>query len=157
MNLLIIHTLLAIGWAAMLGNFSFGTLFAGFAIGYAALWVVRPLYGPTDYFWRFWRVFGLGTFFVFELVISSLRVVWDVLTPTIYSRPGVLAVPLDATTPAEITVLANLISLTPGTLSLELAEDRRTLYVHAMFIDDPEALRREIKSGMERRVLEVFR
>jgi multicomponent Na+:H+ antiporter subunit E len=156
-NLLVIHTLLAVGWAAMLGKFSLGTLLAGFAIGYAALWVLRPLYGPTDYFWRFWRVLGLGVFFVWELLISSLRVVWDVLTPTIYSRPGVLAVPLDAATPAEITVLANLISLTPGTLSLELAEDRRTLYVHAMFVEDPEQLRRDIKRGLERRVLEVFR
>ena len=79
------------------------------------------------------------------------------ITPPFYSRPGIVAVPLDARTDFEIMTLANLISLTPGTLSLDVSEDRRTLYVHAMFIDDPDALRREIKQGMERRVLEALR
>lgn len=157
MNLLAIHAFLALGWAAILGHFSVGTLSAGFAIGYAVLWLVRPLYGPTDYFERFWRALGLVAVFLFELVAASLRVVWDVLTPTQYSRPGVIAVPLEARTPAEVTVLANLISLTPGSLSLEVSEDGRTLYVHAMFVDDPEALRQELKHKLERRVLQVFR
>lgn len=157
MNLLAIHVFLAVGWAAILGSFSLGTLSAGFALGYALLWLVRPLYGPTDYFERFWRVLGLVVVFLYELVVSSLRVVWDVLTPTHYSRPGVVAIPLRVESPAEITVLANLISLTPGSLSVELSEDDRTLYVHAMFIDDVDTIRREIQETFESRVLEVFR
>ena len=63
--------------------------------------------------------------------------------------------PLDVKSDAGILLVANLIALTPGTLSLDLSRDRRTLYVHAMFIDDPDALRRELKQGMERRVIEV--
>jgi multicomponent Na+:H+ antiporter subunit E len=157
MNLLALHTLLAVGWAAVLGHFSLGTLLAGFALGYAVLWLLRPLYGPTDYFRRWWRTLGLFVFFLKELVVSSLRVVWEVMTPGQRSRPGVIALPLDVETPVEITMLANLISLTPGTLSIELSEDRRTLYVHAMFIDDVEALRTEIKSQLEQRILRVFR
>jgi multicomponent Na+:H+ antiporter subunit E len=90
-------------------------------------------------------------------VVASLRVAWDVVTPPIYSRPGIIAVPLDAETDFEITVLGHLISLTPGTLSLDVSPDRRTLYVHAMFVDDPDELRRQIKAGMERRVLEALR
>ena len=54
-------------------------------------------------------------------------------------------------------LLANLVSLTPGTLSLEVSEDRRVLYIHAMFVDDRDALRRQIKDGFERRLLEVMR
>lgn len=157
MNPFVIHALLAVGWAAIMGHFSAPTLLAGFAVGYAVLWLVRPLYGPTDYFERFWRVLGLGGIFVWELLVASLRVVWDVLTPAIHSRPGVIAVPLDAETPAEITVFANLVSLTPGSLSLEISEDRRTLYVHVMFLDEPDAVRRALKQTFERRVLEVFR
>ena len=157
MNLLVLHTILAVGWAAVLGHFSLGTLFAGFALGYGVLWLLRPLYGPTDYFRRFWRALGLGLFFVKELVMSSLRVVWEVLTPGQGSHPGILAIPLDVETPVEITMLANLISLTPGTLSLELSEDQKTLYVHAMFIDDVDALRAEIKGQLEQRILRVFR
>ncbi|MCC7423674.1 MAG: Na+/H+ antiporter subunit E [Planctomycetaceae bacterium] len=76
-----------------------------------------------------------------------------------YITPGVIAIPLDVRTDAEITLLANLITLTPGSVSLDLSADRRTLYVHAMYIDggDVEAYRRSVKEGLERRVLELLR
>ena len=76
-----------------------------------------------------------------------------------YVCPGVIAIPLDARTDAEITLLANLITLTPGSVSLDLSADRRSLYVHAMYIDggDIEAYRRSVKEGLERRVLELLR
>jgi multicomponent Na+:H+ antiporter subunit E len=76
-----------------------------------------------------------------------------------YVCPGVVAIPLDARTDFEITLLANLITLTPGSVSLDLSEDRRVLYVHAMYIDggDVEAYRRSVKEGLERRVLELLR
>ncbi len=67
-----------------------------------------------------------------------------------------MAVPLDARTDGQIAVLSNLISLTPGTLSLDVSPDRRTLYVHAMSVSSPDVLRREIKEGFERRVLEAL-
>ena len=62
-----------------------------------------------------------------------------------------------ARTDAEITLFSNVVSLTPGSLSLEVSPDRSTLYVHAMFLDDPEVFRRELKQGFERRVLELMR
>ena len=76
-----------------------------------------------------------------------------------YVCPGVVAIPLDARTDVEIALLANLITLTPGSVTLDLSEDRRVLYVHAMYIDggDVEAYRRSIKEGLERRVLELLR
>jgi multicomponent Na+:H+ antiporter subunit E len=99
----------------------------------------------------------LITYFGKELLISNLKVLWDVITPQHISRPGIIALPLDARTDAEIMLVANLISLTPGTLSLDLSEDRRSLYIHVMFLDDIEQTRRQIKQGLERRVLEVMR
>jgi len=76
-----------------------------------------------------------------------------------YVCPGVVAIPLDARTDVEITLLANLITLTPGSVSLDLSEDRRVLYVHAMYIvdGDVDAYRRSVKEGLERRVLELLR
>ena len=157
MRLALLNLLLALGWCAVIGQFTLANLGVGFGLAYLALWLVRPLYGPTRYFERFWLLLRLIAFFLFELVRSSLRVAWDVVTPPVYSRPGVVAVPLDAKSDIEITVLANLVSLTPGTLSLEVAEDRRVLYVHAMFAEDRDAVRRAIKDGIERRLLEVMR
>ena len=82
---------------------------------------------------------------------------YDVITPHLYMRPGIVAVPLDAKTDQEITLLANLITLTPGTLSLDVSHDKRTLYVHAMFVDSPESVRDSIKNGFEKRLLELLR
>lgn len=104
---------------------------------------------------RLWRLLGLGLYFVFDLVLSSLQVAWDVVTPRHRSRPGVLAVPLDLRSAGAVTALAHLISLTPGSLSLDVSEDGRTLFVHAMFIDDPAAARARIKTELERRIREV--
>jgi multicomponent Na+:H+ antiporter subunit E len=157
MTPLAINLLLALVWAALFGTFSREILALGFAVGFVALWLVRPLFGPTRYFTKVADVVGLAFFFIFELVVSSLRVIGWVFLPASRLSPGIIAMPLDARTDVEITCVANLISLTPGTLSLELSDDRRTLFVHSMNVEAPEPLRRELKEGMERRVLETLR
>ena len=157
MNLLVLNLFLALGWALVTGSFTAWTFVVGFALGYLALWIVRPLYGPTGYFERFWLLLRLIGYFLYELVLSSLSVAWDSISPRHRSRPGIVAIPLDVRSDVEILVLANLVSLTPGTLSLEVSEDRRTLYVHAMFVEDAESVRARIKGGIERRLLEMTR
>jgi multicomponent Na+:H+ antiporter subunit E len=64
---------------------------------------------------------------------------------------------LEAKTSLEITLLANLISLTPGTLSLDVSDDRKVLYVHAMYIDDKASFVNSIKNGFEKRLLAIMR
>lgn len=157
MTLFMLNLVLAVVWQAVSGDFSLGGLMVGLVLGYAALWVARPLYGDTAYFRRVGGGIGFLLYFLKELVVSSLRVAYDVVTPPIHARPGVIRVPLEARTDLEIMLLANLISLTPGTLSLDVSGDRRTLYLHAMFIQDPDAVRLEIKQGLERRLLELMR
>ncbi len=156
MNVFALNTLLALGWAALMGSFSLASLLIGFTIGYVALWVLRSLFGETNYFERVWRVLKLAVLFIYELFVSSFRVVWDVVTPAHLSRPGIIAMPLDAKGEGEILLVASLISLTPGTLSLDVSSDQKTLYVHGMFVDDPDTLRRELKQGMERWVIEAL-
>ncbi len=157
MTLFLLNALCALGWAAMIGSFSEVTLLTGFVVGFAALHLTRSLYGETAYFSRVFSVTFFLLYFLYELLVSSIKVAQDVLRPRLKSRPGIVALPLDARSDAEITLLANIISLTPGTLSLDVSADRSTLYVHAMFADDPDAVRNEIKSGLERRLLEAMR
>ena len=156
MNLLALNIFLAIGWASLIGSFSLVSLATGFVVGYAALWVARPLFGESTYFLRVYRVIRLAVLFLYELLVSSLRVAWDVVTPAHLSQPGIIAMPLDAKGDTEILLVASLISLTPGTLSLDVSPDRKTLYVHGMFVEDPEALKQELKQGMERSVIEAM-
>jgi multicomponent Na+:H+ antiporter subunit E len=102
------------------------------------------------------RVVGLAAFFLWELVRANLRLALDVATPRYHMKPGILAVPLDATRDSEILLLAMLINLTPGSVALDVSSDRRVMYVHVMYIGTPEAARDEIKNGFERRVLDVL-
>jgi multicomponent Na+:H+ antiporter subunit E len=157
MNFLLWNIFLALAWAALSGGFALANLLLGFAMGFAILLFVGPALGTSNYFDKVGKILGFVLFFLKELVAANLRVAYDIITPRYNMKPGIVAVPLDAKTDAEITILANLITLTPGTLSLDLSDDRRVLYVHAMYLDDPEALRREIKDGFERRVLELLR
>ena len=80
--------------------------------------------------------FAFALFVVWALVVASIRVAYSILLPVRYLHPGIVAVPLDASTNAEITLLANLITLTPGTLTLDVSDDRRTLFVHVLDLAD---------------------
>jgi multicomponent Na+:H+ antiporter subunit E len=152
-----VNLLIMLGWAVVTGDFSSSTLVFGFLVGFAALWVARGLFGDQRYHARVAGAFRLVGFFLYDLFTSSIAVAWDILTPTLRARPCFLEMPLDARTDVEIMLTANLISLTPGTLSVDVSPDRRTLLVHAMFADDPEAVIAGLKDGMERRVLEALR
>jgi multicomponent Na+:H+ antiporter subunit E len=104
-------------------DFNPTNLIFGFVLGYGALFVARRALGPTDYFLKVWRAISFALFFLWELIIANLRVARDVLTAQDYMKPRVIAIPLDARTDAEITALAYVISLTPGTLSLDVSTD----------------------------------
>lgn len=156
------HFLLNIGlaavWGALMGSFDAVTLAAGFLVGYVVLWAVQPALGPSAYVIGVWRALAFVVFYLAELVWSSVEVAVDVCRPRLRMRPGVVDIPLRARTDAEITVLANLISLTPGTLSLDVSADRRILYVHAMDLDEgPDALRADVRDALESRVLTLLR
>jgi multicomponent Na+:H+ antiporter subunit E len=149
--------LLALLWVAMTGKFTPGNFGVGLGLGLLILIFTRRAIGSPNYIRKVGQVLNLALFFIWELILANLRVAYDVVTPRHHMRPGVIGVPLAAHTDLEITVLSSMISLTPGTLSLDVSADRKTLYIHAMYIDDVEAVRRKIKDGFERRVLEVLR
>ena len=92
-----------------------------------------------------------------ELILSALRVAWLALQPRIAIRPAIIAYPLTVTSDAQITLLANMITLTPGTLSVDVSDDRKWLYVHAIDVASKEELIGSIAAGFETKILEVTR
>ena len=143
-------------WAAVTGNFSGANLLVGFVLGYLILgFALRDVPDFARYRKKVPRLFLLLGHFLRDLVASNLRVAYDVLTPTHYMRPAVVAVPLRAKTDGAITILANMISLTPGTLSLDVSSDRSVLYLHVMYLDDEADLRQQIHA-LEDRVLALL-
>lgn len=155
MSHFLVNLILALIWTTLTGLFTPTNLVIGFLLGYLTLLASRRARQPTGYFDKVNQVVRILIFFLAELVLANLRVAADVLTPRFHMRPRVLAIPLDVHSDLEITLLASLISLTPGTLSLDVSTDRRTLYIHAMYAADAGALRAEIKRGVERRVREL--
>lgn len=151
----LLNVLLALAWAALTGKMSPENLVAGFIFGYAALWIMQFVMQSSSYFGKVPQVIWFVPYFLWELVKANVRMAYHVLMPLDTLKPGVIGIPLDITTDAQITMLANMITLTPGTLSLDVSTDRRVLYVHSFVVDNPEAFRQEIKSGFERKVLEV--
>lgn len=155
-NLFRYNLLLAVGWCAVMGRLTVADLVTGFVIGAMALIVSSPMFGRMRYYDRILRLAHLVLYFVRLFFSSCARVAWDVLTPVHKARPAIVAIPLSTEDPLQIVTLANLISLTPGSLSLDVSPDRKTLYVHVMFVDDPDMIRREVKEGLERRVMEAL-
>ena len=95
--------------------------------------------------------------FIKELVLSALQVAWLVVQPKPNLRPGFIAYPLTLTTDVQITLLANLITLTPGTLSVDVSEDRQTLFIHALDVPDREVLIGQIAAGFETQILRAVK
>ncbi len=159
MSHILMTFVLALGWAAANGSFTLFNLLVGGVLGGLALFLVRDRVVGPRLSQRLARIAALVLHFLYELVLSASRVALLVVRPDMqkHLKPAIIAFPLTATSDAEITLLANIITLTPGTLSLDLSEDRKTLYVHAVGMEDRERLIREIAAGFEARVIEVFR
>lgn len=150
------NLILALIWASITGTFSMVNLMFGFVLGYVILgFAFRDVAQFSQYSSKVPKAIALLALFIRDLIMSNLRVAYDVLTPTHYMRPAVVAIPLEAKTEGAITILANMISLTPGTLSLDISSDRKVLYIHVMYLDDEEALRNQIKA-LESRILAIL-
>lgn len=149
--------ILALVWVAISGSYSIPNLVFGFVIGWVVLFLVRDQRLTTRTVIRPWALLLLIGLFIKELLLSAFRVARLVLSPRMDIKPGIFVYPLKVDRDFEITLLANLITLTPGTLSVDVSDDRRTLFVHGMDCSDPEQARRDISEGFERRILEAFR
>jgi multicomponent Na+:H+ antiporter subunit E len=154
----LLNIVLTFVWVALTGSFSFNNFLFGFALSFGILWVIsRSVGGSSKYFLVPFQLVGFVFFFLFELIKANIQVAYDVVTPTFYMKPAIVRLPLDVESDLEITLLANLISLTPGTLSLDVSDDKKVLYVHAMFVKDEEQFIHDIKNGFEKRLLNILR
>ena len=149
--------LLALVWVALQGEVTLGNLVVGYAVGYAILaFLTSGAVIPSTLVARTRHAVGLAGFFAWELLVANFRIAADVLRPGHQIEPAVVAIPLDITSDGEILLLSMLINITPGSVTIDLSDDRRTLYVHVMHMTSPDATRQEIKTGFERRVKLLF-
>ena len=171
----LLNFLLALAWLALTGEFTLLNFLFGFAAAAAMIWLYQRVL-PQEAQPRPATVYGLkaiqwvsfGLYFLWALILANVRVAIDVLRPRPQIAPAVVAVPLDGYSDAEVTLLANFITLTPGTLSLDVLdrsngsadEKQRVLYVHAMHAGETqeaiERFRDELRETLGHRVKEVM-
>ncbi|NIK79269.1 multisubunit Na+/H+ antiporter MnhE subunit [Paenibacillus castaneae] len=106
---------------------------------------------------KLWAIVKLLILFIKELFISSYAVMLQIVRPRLQIRPGIFALKTELKSDWEITLLSCLICLTPGTLTINVSRDSRTLYIHAMDIEDANELSLQIKGTFERAIMEVTR
>ena len=129
-----------------------------FILIFLALWLFT-FFINRKYFYIFPKMLNFTLFFFKETIKANLRVAHDIITPKFYMKPAIIAIPLEVKTDFEIVTLASVITLTPGTLSIDISEDRKTLYVHEMYVvnGDVEKAKKNIKDGFEKKILELTR
>ncbi len=153
----LLNILLTVVWVFLTGSLATTNFIFGFVLSFLVLWIVSRNQRSRKYFRIAPRMIGFVFYFTYELIKANIQVAADVITPKFYMTPGIIEYPLDAETNLEITFLANVITLTPGTLSLDISEDKKVLYIHAMYINDKDEFIDGIKHGFERRILSILR
>lgn len=151
-----LSVVLAVLWLLLANSFSAGHVVLALLLALVIPMAVRPVFPAVPPIRRpgaalayVWLVLG-------DIVVANLRVARLVLGPVSRLRPRIVEVPLDVRDPVVASALAATVTLTPGTVSVELDLERAVLVVHALDAPDDEAVRSEIKTRYEARLKEVF-
>jgi len=151
----LINVIVVFVWQAIVPLFGFIDYIIGFVVGFVAISAIhRP------YIYRAYRLLYFIGYVVWQILLSNLSIAKLVLQPKPNLDPGIIAVPLTVSTGLEIMILASVITLTPGTISVDLGKNeagQQVLYVHNLRVGDPEAFRQSIRDGFERLLLQVTR
>lgn len=148
---------LVILWLALVNQVRAGSVVMGIILGLAIPIVTRSIWDAVPKITSVGSVGVYGVVVLWDIVIANLQVAYLILfRPASSLRSCWLVVPLELQSSEAIAVLAGTITLTPGTVSCELAHDRRSLLVHCLDTGDPTAEVARIKSRYEARLLRIF-
>ena len=154
-SVLLLNFLVAFVWQAMQPQTGPGDYILGFVVGFVMLALIYRPYGR-----RTWGAVSYGVYLVWAILKSSVQVAAIILSPHARLRQGIVTIPVEPCTDFELALLASSITLTPGTLSIDVGTEpggQRVLYVHNLVVDNPDEMRRQIKSDFERRIMRFTR
>jgi multicomponent Na+:H+ antiporter subunit E len=154
---MLLNFFLAFLWMFFKTSFTPAAFVVGYFWGLVILFVFRSYFPDRFYLHRVWAVIKLFFLFIKELVLSNITVLKLVLQPKVKIKPGIFALPTDLQKDWEIMLLGNLITLTPGTLTVDVSDDNKVLYIHAVHIDDVKDSVDSIKNTFEKAIMEVSR
>lgn len=143
-------------WLVLQPGLTLGNAVVGYGLGFVVVRATRHFAAGRLGIRRPVVAARLLLVFLRELVVSTLQVAAAIVRPQLNITPAFIVVPLTLTDDLSITILANMITLTPGTLTLDIAPDRSALYVHCLSADDVDAVRAHIQRVFERPIAEAL-
>lgn len=150
-----LNFILAFVWMFLSSNFTATGFIVGFILGVIIILIMRRFFTSRLYLARVWAIIKLSLLFLKELILANIQVLKVVLKPQLNMQPAFFAYPTVLTQDWEITLLSNLITLTPGTVVVHVSDDAKTLYVHAIDIGDVDEAVAAIRDSFEKAILEV--
>jgi multicomponent Na+:H+ antiporter subunit E len=156
-NLFLSNIVLALIWVAASGTLTQENFIFGFLIGLGILWVITIDKKNSSYFVMLPKFLGFTLYVIWQIIIANFQAARDSLYPRSRLSPAIIGFELLAETDLEITLLANFVSITPGTLVIDVSDDKKTMYIHVMHVTDKEAFIIDIRENFEKRLLEFMR
>lgn len=153
----LLNVILTLIWITLTGTFTYINLFIGFIISFFILWIISRNSEDNRYFTIAFKIVAFFFFFLYEMLKANMEVTYELMTFHLHMKPGIVKIELEARTDLEITLLSNLISLTPGTLVVDVSDDRKVMYVHGMYLEDKVKFIQSIKTGLEKPLLNIMR
>ncbi len=148
---------LVVVWQMLVNYVSLGTLVFGLILGIVIPLITAPYWPDRPRLKNPAMIVEFILVVLWDIVVANVVVAKTILfTRNTAMHPAWVSIPLDLRTPEAITVLAGTITMTPGTVSSDVAADGRSLLVHCLDAPDPDAVRDEIKQRYERRLKEIF-
>jgi len=153
----LISVVLAVVWLLLVNTVTLNAVVFGAILGVLIPLLTRPYWPEVPRLRSPRMIVEYGLIVLWDIVIANIEVARIILfMPADKMRPGWITIPLDVRSPEAITVLAGTITMTPGTVSSDLSACGRALLVHCLHAPDPDAVRDQIKSRYERRLMEIF-
>ncbi|MBL8327958.1 MAG: Na+/H+ antiporter subunit E [Rubrivivax sp.] len=152
----LISAVLFLAWPMLNQSWSLGQLLLGSLLAWALPWWLQPLTSEQPRIRKPLAILRLGLIVLKDIITSNIDVARLILGREAAISPRFVWVPLDIRDAHGIVALAGIITMTPGTLSADLSEDRSHLLVHAFNVDDEAALIDSIKARYERPLMEIF-
>lgn len=155
----LMNLMLTFVWVAISGTLNFINFLFGYVLGFAILWLIerRKEKSRKKYFYRVPKIISFILYFFYDMLRANVKIAYDVVTPSHFMKPAIVEYPTMAKTDFEITMLSNVISLTPGTLIIDVSDDKNFIYIHSLYVNDKSEFIQHIKKNLETRLLEILR
>lgn len=155
----LINIMIAFLWTLLMDEdaFHISTFIAGYLTGIGILFLMHRFFGTKFYMIRVYSAIKLLLIFIWELAQSSLLIMKQILSPRLNIRPGIFTYEHSMEGDYELTTLALLLTLTPGSVVMEVSPDGKTFYIHAMDVEESrDSVLKSIKA-FEKAIMEVTR